>query len=155
MGLRPTNGDESAQGPVMLSAAKCRSLHEDLAGNRHEASAFLHLQKQILRFLESDGLHRSPEIGLRRFAPQNERVGLTFDGAVIRGFPRASHHFEQGNWGDGIGYVRNSRHRLVRQRLKHPQFANPDTNSSSPTFGVVSSTAVNAHVGQVALKFSF
>jgi hypothetical protein len=33
---------------------------------------FLRLQKQILRILESDGLHRSPEIGLRRFAPQND-----------------------------------------------------------------------------------
>jgi hypothetical protein len=39
--------------------------------------------------------------------------------------------------------------------LNHPQFANPDTNFSSPTFGVITSTAVNARVGQVALKFSF
>jgi hypothetical protein len=39
--------------------------------------------------------------------------------------------------------------------LNHPQFANPDTNFSSPTFGVISSTAVNARVGQLALKFEF
>jgi len=39
--------------------------------------------------------------------------------------------------------------------LNHPQFANPDTNFTSPTFGVVSSTAVNARVGQLALKFAF
>jgi hypothetical protein len=39
--------------------------------------------------------------------------------------------------------------------LNHPQFANPDTNFTSPTFGVISSTAVNARVGQLALKFAF
>jgi hypothetical protein len=39
--------------------------------------------------------------------------------------------------------------------LNHPQFANPDTNFISPTFGVVSSTAVNPRVGQLALKFMF
>jgi hypothetical protein len=39
--------------------------------------------------------------------------------------------------------------------LNHPQFANPDSNFSSPTFGVISSTAVNARVGQLALKFMF
>ena len=39
--------------------------------------------------------------------------------------------------------------------LNHPQFANPDTNFTSPTFGVISSTAVNARVGQLALRFSF
>jgi hypothetical protein len=39
--------------------------------------------------------------------------------------------------------------------LNHPQFANPDTNFTSPTFGVISSTAVNARVGQLALKFGF
>jgi len=39
--------------------------------------------------------------------------------------------------------------------FNHPQFANPDTNFSSPTFGVISSTAVNARVGQLALRFSF
>ncbi len=39
--------------------------------------------------------------------------------------------------------------------LNHPQFANPDTNFTSPTFGVISSTAVNARVGQLALKFTF
>jgi len=38
--------------------------------------------------------------------------------------------------------------------LNHPQFANPDTNFTSPTFGVISSTSVNARVGQLALKFS-
>jgi len=39
--------------------------------------------------------------------------------------------------------------------FNHPQFANPDTNLASPTFGVISSTAVNARVGQLALRFSF
>jgi hypothetical protein len=39
--------------------------------------------------------------------------------------------------------------------LNHPQFANPDTNITSPTFGVISSTAVSARVGQLALRFAF
>ena len=39
--------------------------------------------------------------------------------------------------------------------FNHPQFANPDTNFSSPTFGVITSTAVNARVGQLALRWSF
>ncbi len=39
--------------------------------------------------------------------------------------------------------------------LNHPQFANPDTNFTSPTFGVISSTAVNARVGQLALRLAF
>jgi hypothetical protein len=39
--------------------------------------------------------------------------------------------------------------------MNHPQFANPDTNFTSPTFGVISSTAVNARVGQLALRFTF
>jgi Carboxypeptidase regulatory-like domain len=39
--------------------------------------------------------------------------------------------------------------------LNHPQFANPDTNFTSPTFGVISSTAVSSRVGQLALRFSF
>jgi carboxypeptidase family protein/TonB-dependent receptor-like protein len=39
--------------------------------------------------------------------------------------------------------------------LNHPQFANPDTNFTSPTFGLISSTSVNARVGQLALRFAF
>jgi len=39
--------------------------------------------------------------------------------------------------------------------LNHPQFANPDSNLSSSTFGVISGTSVNARVGQLGLKFSF
>jgi hypothetical protein len=39
--------------------------------------------------------------------------------------------------------------------LNHPQFANPDSNFSSPTFGLISSTAVNARVGQLALRLAF
>jgi hypothetical protein len=39
--------------------------------------------------------------------------------------------------------------------LNHPQFANPDTRFGSPTFGVISTTAVNARIGQLAIKFSF
>jgi len=39
--------------------------------------------------------------------------------------------------------------------LNHPQFANPDTNFTSATFGVISSTAVNPRVTQLALKLLF
>ena len=39
--------------------------------------------------------------------------------------------------------------------LNHPQFAAPDANFTSPTFGVISSTAVNARVGQLAVKLGF
>jgi len=39
--------------------------------------------------------------------------------------------------------------------LNHAQFANPDTNFTSPTFGVIRSTSVNARVGQLALRFAF
>ena len=39
--------------------------------------------------------------------------------------------------------------------LNHPQFSNPDSNLTSATFGVISSTSVNARVGQLALRFSF
>ena len=39
--------------------------------------------------------------------------------------------------------------------LNHPQFANPDANLTSPTFGLISSTAVSARVGQLALRFNF
>jgi len=39
--------------------------------------------------------------------------------------------------------------------LNHAQFANPDSNFTSPTLGVISSTAVNPRVGQVALRYSF
>ena len=39
--------------------------------------------------------------------------------------------------------------------LNHPQFANPDANFTSPTFGVISSTTVSARVGQLALRFGF
>jgi Carboxypeptidase regulatory-like domain/TonB-dependent Receptor Plug Domain/TonB dependent receptor len=39
--------------------------------------------------------------------------------------------------------------------LNHPQFANPDTNFSSSTFGVISSTSVNPRIVQLALRLSF
>lgn len=39
--------------------------------------------------------------------------------------------------------------------LNHPQFSNPDNNFTSPTFGVISSTAVSPRVGQLALRFAF
>jgi hypothetical protein len=39
--------------------------------------------------------------------------------------------------------------------FNHPQFANPDTNFTSPTFGAITSTAVNPRVGQLALKLEF
>jgi hypothetical protein len=39
--------------------------------------------------------------------------------------------------------------------FNHPQFANPDSNFASPTFGVISSTAVNPRVVQLALRFAF
>jgi hypothetical protein len=39
--------------------------------------------------------------------------------------------------------------------FNHSQFSNPDANFASPTFGVISSTAVNARVGQLALSLNF
>lgn len=39
--------------------------------------------------------------------------------------------------------------------LNHPQFANPDSNYTSPTFGVISSTSVNPRIVQLALKLAF
>ena len=39
--------------------------------------------------------------------------------------------------------------------LNHPQFANPDSNFTSPTFGVIGSTAVNPRVVQLALRLEF
>ena len=39
--------------------------------------------------------------------------------------------------------------------LNHPQFANPDTNFTSPTFGVITSTSVDARVGQLARRLAF
>jgi len=39
--------------------------------------------------------------------------------------------------------------------LNHPQFSNPDTNRTSPTFGFITSTAVNPRVAQLALRFGF
>jgi hypothetical protein len=39
--------------------------------------------------------------------------------------------------------------------FNHPQFDEPESNFSSANFGVISSTAVNARVGQLGLKFSF
>jgi hypothetical protein len=39
--------------------------------------------------------------------------------------------------------------------LNHPQFANPDTNFTSPTFGIISSSSVNPRVVQVAIRYSF
>ena len=36
--------------------------------------------------------------------------------------------------------------------LNHPQFATPYTNFTSPTFGVISGTAVNPRIIQLALK---
>ncbi len=39
--------------------------------------------------------------------------------------------------------------------LNHQQIANPDFNFTSPTFGVISGTAVNTRAGKLARKFSF
>ena len=39
--------------------------------------------------------------------------------------------------------------------FNHPQFASPDTNFTSPTFGVITSTAVNSRVGQLALRLNY
>jgi hypothetical protein len=39
--------------------------------------------------------------------------------------------------------------------LNHPQFGDPDSNFTSPTFGVISNTAVSARVVQLALRFTF
>ena len=54
--------------------------------------------------------------------------------------------------------VENSRVQLRAEffnAFNHPQFSNPDTNFASTTFGVISSTSVNARVGQCAIKFIF
>jgi hypothetical protein len=39
--------------------------------------------------------------------------------------------------------------------FNHSQFADPDSNFSSATFGVIKSTSVNPRVAQIALKWSF
>lgn len=39
--------------------------------------------------------------------------------------------------------------------FNHPQFANPDSNFTSTTFGVINATAVNPRVVQLALKLAF
>ena len=39
--------------------------------------------------------------------------------------------------------------------MNHPQFANPDNDFASPTFGVISGTSVNPRVVQIALKLEF
>ncbi len=39
--------------------------------------------------------------------------------------------------------------------LNHPQFSNPNTTFGSSSFGIISSTAVNPRVGQIALKILF
>jgi Carboxypeptidase regulatory-like domain/TonB dependent receptor len=39
--------------------------------------------------------------------------------------------------------------------LNHPQFDNPDSNFSSPTFGTITNTSVSARVGQLALRLEF
>jgi hypothetical protein len=39
--------------------------------------------------------------------------------------------------------------------LNHPQFSNPNTTFGSSSFGIISSTAVNPRVGQLALKLIF
>lgn len=58
-----------------------------------------------------------------------------------------------------VNWPNNESHIVLRAEffnaLNHPQFSNPDTNLSSATFGVISSTSVNPRVGQLALRFSF
>jgi Carboxypeptidase regulatory-like domain/TonB-dependent Receptor Plug Domain len=39
--------------------------------------------------------------------------------------------------------------------LNHPQFSNPNTAFGSSSFGIISGTAVNSRVGQLALKLNF
>jgi hypothetical protein len=39
--------------------------------------------------------------------------------------------------------------------LNHPQFAHPDNDFASPTFGFIRSTSVSSRVLQLALKFAF
>ena len=59
----------------------------------------------------------------------------------------------------GLGRLRDGSSVEIRGEffniLNHPQFANPDTNFTSPTFGIINSTAVNPRVGQVAVRFGF
>ncbi len=39
--------------------------------------------------------------------------------------------------------------------LNHPQFAHPDNDFASPTFGFIRSTSVSSRVLQLVLKFAF
>ena len=39
--------------------------------------------------------------------------------------------------------------------FNHPQFSNPDNNTSNSTFGYITSVSVNARIMQLALKFNF
>jgi hypothetical protein len=59
----------------------------------------------------------------------------------------------------GLGWPRDGSVLLFRAEffniLNHPQFANPDAQFGSPTFGVISSTGVNGRIGQLAIEFSF
>jgi hypothetical protein len=65
-----------------------------------------------------------------------------------------------------VAFVRNaglhwSRESILQLRveffnaLNHPQFSNPNTIYGSPSFGVISTTAVNSRVGQLAIKVKF
>jgi hypothetical protein len=60
-----------------------------------------------------------------------------------------------------VALARPNEQRIVQFRaeffnaLNHPQFANPDTNFNSPTFGVISSTSVNSRLVQLAVRFVF
>jgi hypothetical protein len=71
MGLRLTYPDEL---PYLFIPNEASPVP---TGSR-ENLLLLAVKKQILPFLESDGLHWSPEIGPRRFAPPNDRVGAHF-----------------------------------------------------------------------------
>jgi hypothetical protein len=39
--------------------------------------------------------------------------------------------------------------------FNHPQFANPDVNTSDSSFGTITSTSINPRVIQLAVKFMF
>ena len=73
--------------------------------------------------------------------PGQENIGLAFSKTVAINWPveKSSLQFR--------GEFYNA--------LNHPQFSNPDANFTSPTFGVITSTAVNPRVAQLALRFGF
>ena len=76
-----------------------------------------------------------------RVGPGQENIDLAFSETVAINWPVEKSSFQ----------FRGEFYNV----LNHPQFSNPDANFTSPTFGVITSTAVNPRVAQLALRFGF